>query len=199
VNRLLIRIAVLLTALAVAAAGCGDDDDDGGFGLASSTTASPGTTQSSGTSSTDPGTAAERYSEETRRSYLEGCTEEAPLAACECTLDEFERRYSESEFIALALDSADATEPPAELMEAVISCIGELDDGSGAFPAEFREGYIEGCAAEATVEFCTCTLDRFEEIYSLEEFTTIFTEMESSGSMPAEVEEILTDCISASG
>lgn len=202
-NRHLIRTAVLLAALAAATAACGDDD--GAFGVASSTTASPGTTAPTettsgpGTASTDPDATGGRYSEETRRLYLEGCTQEAPLAACECTLNEFERRYSEGEFIALALDNADTAEPPAEVMEVVISCIGELDDGSGAFPAEFREGYIEGCAPEASVEFCRCTLDRFEEIYSLEEFTTVFTEMESSDSMPPEVEAILTDCISSSG
>jgi hypothetical protein len=198
VTRYMMRSALLLAALSLAAAACGGDDD--GFGFGESTTAAPTVTTTPGTTAPDTTVSAgERYSEETRRSYLEGCTEDAPLAACECTLDEFERRYSESEFIVLALENADATEPPAEVLEVIIACIGDLDDGSGTFPAEFRDGYIEGCAAEGTVEFCTCTLDRFEEIYTLEEFTTVFTEMESDGTMPAEVEAILTECIAASG
>lgn len=200
-HRNLIRSGVLVAALAVAATACGDDDD--GFGLASSTTAPAATTTSvpttttAGTDTTAP--EPEEYSEATRRAYLEGCAEDAPPAACQCTLDEFQRRYSESDFIVLALENADASEPPPEVLEVVISCIGELDDGTGAFPAEFREGYIEGCAAEATVAFCTCTLDRFEEIYTLEEFTAVFTQMESDASMPPEVEAILADCITSSG
>ena len=81
----------------------------------------------------------------------------------------------------------------------IIACIGDLDDGGGTFPAEFRDGYVEGCAAEATVEFCTCTLDRFEDMYTLEEFTTVFTQMESQDSVPPEVEAILTECIASLG
>jgi hypothetical protein len=206
------RSAVLLAALSLAAAACGDDDD--GFGLGASTTTESTTAASSASTTTTPSTTTapdttapatttpppgERYSEETRQSYLEGCTQDAPLAACECTLAEFQRRYSEGEFVALAIDNADAAEPPAEVLEVIIACIGDLDDGSGTFPAEFREGYIEGCTAEGTIEFCTCTLDRFEEIYTLEEFTTVFTQMESEATMPPEVEAILTECISSSG
>ena len=206
-NRHLIQAGLLLAALAVATTACGDADD---FGLSSSTTAGGATTSQATTqptettaaSTTTAGTGTnvgERYSESTRRAYLEGCTEDAPLAACECTIAEFERRYTESEFITLALENADTAEPPAEVLEVVVSCIGELDDGSGTFPAEFRDGYLEGCVAEATIEFCTCTLDRFERVYTLEEFTTIFTQMESDGTVPPEVQEIITDCISSSG
>jgi hypothetical protein len=88
-----LRWLVALLSLVLVLGACGDDDDGG-----------------------------TRYSDEIRSSYLDGCTIDAPAAVCECTIQEFEKRYTEEEFIAFAIENQDATEIPEEVFEIIIAC-----------------------------------------------------------------------------
>lgn len=93
-------IAAALMAIALFVSGCGDDD-----------AGSPG----------------DGYSSEVRSSYLEGCMTEQNQAFCECTLNEIEARWSESEFIAFAIDSTQDT--PQEFIDIAFACLSEADLG----------------------------------------------------------------------
>jgi hypothetical protein len=91
---------LLVTLLAVSAlAACGDDDGTGG-----------------------------RYSDEIRNAYLEGCTGSQNEAFCECTLSELEKRFTQEEFIAFAIEASE--EPPDEFVDITLACLSEVDLGS---------------------------------------------------------------------
>ena len=91
------RLVVALLSLAMLATACGDDDSGGGFSNA------------------------------TRNAYLQGCEVEGNEAFCECTIDEFEERFTEDEFIAFAIEASE--EPPEEFVEVVLACLSEADFG----------------------------------------------------------------------
>ncbi|HEX5631118.1 MAG TPA: hypothetical protein VFY15_05615 [Acidimicrobiia bacterium] len=88
-----------LTVIAVAAlAACGDDDGTG-----------------------------DRYSPEIRNAYLEGCGGSQNAEFCECTLTELEKRFTQEEFIAFAIEASE--EPPEEFVEITLACLSEVDVG----------------------------------------------------------------------
>lgn len=97
-----LRPLVMLLALALVAGACGDDDGGG-----------------------------DGFSSETRDAYMSGCVEDGNEEFCECTLDELEKVFSESEFEEFALDAAAAgiEEPPEEFMTAITNCIDKIDLG----------------------------------------------------------------------
>jgi hypothetical protein len=97
--RLRTTVAALLS-LALIVAGCGDDDS---------------------------GTGGDGYSSEVRELYLEGCMTEQNRGFCECTLDELETRFSETEFMAFAIEASE--EPPEEFVEIAFACLSEADLG----------------------------------------------------------------------
>lgn len=88
-------------------------------GLLASACGGDGGVLGSASSDTAP---AERYSAAVRDSYLDGCVQEAPLEACECTIREFEARYTEVEFIRLALENADNEDIAAEFFDIIAAC-----------------------------------------------------------------------------
>jgi hypothetical protein len=91
---------LLLTLVAVLAlAACGDDDNPTGT----------------------------RYSAEIRDAYLEGCTSSQNEAFCECTLTELEKRFTQEEFIAFAIEASE--EPPEEFVDITLACLSEVDLG----------------------------------------------------------------------
>ena len=182
---------VILVALALVTAACGDDN--GGLITTTSQTSATTAAQASG----------ERYSAGVRDSYLEGCLEDGNEAACECTMEEFESRYTETEFVRLALDNADAEEIPDEFLGVILACFdqfapgdgGGSTDAGGTYPDEFRDGYLEGCLADGTPGFCECTLREFELSFSLEDFIGLAAGLED-GAMPDELLPIITTCLS---
>ena len=90
---------LLVTLLAVSAlAACGDDDGTG-----------------------------DHYSDEIRNAYLEGCTGSQNEAFCECTLTELEKRFTQEEFIAFAIEASE--EPPDEFVDITLACLSEVDLG----------------------------------------------------------------------
>ena len=66
------------------------------------------------------------------------------------------------------------------------------DDGDG-FSAEIRNSYLEGCQTEQNAEFCECTIDEIESMFSEEEF--IRFAIEATEEPPAEFIEIAFACI----
>lgn len=93
------KIIALVFAFALIAVACGDDGGDSG-----------------------------RFSNEARTSYLQGCESSSPGGNfCECTLTEIEKRFTEEEFIAFAVEATE--EPPEEFLEIAFACLGELDLG----------------------------------------------------------------------
>jgi hypothetical protein len=83
-----------MLALVLLAVACGGDDADDGF------------------------------SKETRDAYLSGCVEGGNEDFCNCTLDELEEIYTESEFLSFVLDATEAEleEPPEEFAAAIDAC-----------------------------------------------------------------------------
>ncbi len=69
--------------------------------------------------------AGARYSPEVRNAYLEGCGGEQNQAFCECTLTELEKRFTQEEFIAFAIEASE--EPPEEFVEITLACLSEVD------------------------------------------------------------------------
>jgi hypothetical protein len=74
-----------------------------------------------------------RWPEETVRNYTQAClfnaktalptTPDATLIAyCDCTADEWQRRYTHEEFVKLEALAAAAKTPPAELQEVMTAC-----------------------------------------------------------------------------
>lgn len=93
------RMLVLLLALSMVLIACGDSGDDG-------------------------------LPEGFRDAYMQGCAADGNEKFCECTLDELEKKMSTDELIALASSIEDPNaEPPEELIEVTLLCIGELDLG----------------------------------------------------------------------
>lgn len=92
------RLRGLLLALlaVIALAACGDDDGTG-----------------------------QRYSEEIRNAYLEGCGGAQNADFCECTLTELEERFTQEEFIAFAIEATE--EPPEEFVDITLACLSEVD------------------------------------------------------------------------
>ncbi len=94
-----LRVLVPLLALVLVLGACGDDDDGGSTG----------------------------FSDSTREAYLEGCLEDGNEAFCNCTLDEFEKIYSEDEFEDLALQLGSPDEAPEEFVDVILTCLDQLD------------------------------------------------------------------------
>jgi len=86
------RTLFVSCAFALLLAACGDDDT-------ATTTETP-----LPTSATESG---DGFPDAFVDGYMEGCTSEAPEAACRCTLDEFEKRYSLTEFMSFGNDPDD--------------------------------------------------------------------------------------------
>jgi hypothetical protein len=74
----------------------------------------------------DDGT-GDRYSDEIRNAYLEGCTTSQNQAFCECTLTELEKRFTQDEFIAFAIEASE--EPPDDFVDITLACLSEVDLG----------------------------------------------------------------------
>ena len=93
------KVIAIVFAFAIIAVACGDDDGGGG-----------------------------RFSSEIRDSYLAGCEAESPGGNfCECTMQEIEKRFSEEEFIAFAIEATE--DAPEEFIEIAFACLDELDLG----------------------------------------------------------------------
>jgi len=90
-------VLVAVLAMAMLAAACGDDDGTGG------------------------------YSDGVRDSYMRGCTGSQSEAFCECTLNELEKRFTEEELIAFAIEASE--QPPDDFVDVARACIGEADRG----------------------------------------------------------------------
>ena len=97
----LLRVLTLLLAISLVAAACGGDDSGDGF------------------------------SSSTRDAYLSGCVEDGNEEFCDCTLEELEKVFTESEFEDFALNAAASglEEPPAEFMNAILACADKIDLG----------------------------------------------------------------------
>lgn len=68
------------------------------------------------------------FSETTRTLYLEGCTADNPAAFCACTLAALEDRFTEPEYLRLAVNGTDELE--AAFVEISRLCLAEADPGA---------------------------------------------------------------------
>lgn len=80
------------------------------------------------------------------------------------------------------------TEAPAT----TVADTGDDTTGGEEYPASFVESYMDGCTSEATQEQCQCTIDAFQERYTLDEFLG-FVAAEDATTDPR-VEEIIALC-----
>ena len=67
----------------------------------------------------------QQYSPEIRNAYLEGCGGSQNSEFCECTLTELEKRFTQEEFIAFAIEASE--EPPDEFVDITLACLSEVD------------------------------------------------------------------------
>jgi hypothetical protein len=65
------------------------------------------------------------FSEDFRRLFMQNCSEDESEAFCGCYLDELEKRFTQDEIIALAIEGSE--EPPPEFFEAGFACAQYLD------------------------------------------------------------------------
>ena len=93
-----LRTFVVTLVVVLALGACGDDDGTGG-----------------------------RYSDDLRSLYMERCTPSQGEAFCQCTLTEYEKRFTQDEFIAFAVEASE--EPPAEVVDITLACLSEIDFG----------------------------------------------------------------------
>ena len=100
------RLALLLLVVALVAAACGDDDAGPIFTQPTSTTEAT-------TTSTDE----VRFPPEVVDEYMSGCVPEAGEEACRCTIEEFQKRLTLDEFLALADADIDADPVVQEVID----------------------------------------------------------------------------------
>jgi len=75
-----------------------------------------------GCSEAAPSQGTNRYPEEERQSFLEGCSDGTPLATCECMLDQLEQSIPLAELIELQ-SLGDALLNDERVIAAVTACI----------------------------------------------------------------------------
>lgn len=65
------------------------------------------------------------FSEDFRRLFMQNCSADESEAFCDCYLDELEKRFTQDQIIALAIEGSE--EPPPEFFEAGFACAQYLD------------------------------------------------------------------------
>lgn len=78
----------------------------------------------------------------------------------------------------------------------VFAACGDDNGGSG-FSSEIRNEFMGGCAPEAGNEFCECTLDELEQVYTEEEFIKVGLQAFTSGTddVPEEMMAAVLACV----
>jgi predicted metalloprotease len=104
------RFLMMSIVVALVAVACGDD--------------SSGPLFTSSTTTTTNGASGVRYPEAIVTEYIDGCSPEAGVEACRCTIEEFQRRLSLEEF--LALSGTDLNSNPL-VQEVVNFCLTSTD------------------------------------------------------------------------
>lgn len=66
-----------------------------------------------------------QFSEDFRNLFMENCSDDQPEAFCVCYLEELEKRFTQDEIVALAIEGSE--EPPPEFFEAGFACAQHLD------------------------------------------------------------------------
>jgi hypothetical protein len=129
---------------------------------------------------------AVQFSTALREGYLAGCEAESPGGGfCACTLDEMERRLTEDEFIAFAIDSLE--EPPPEFLEIAFACAGELgslDSSLATFSLQVGDCFNDDAVAGGSVSelpLTPCAEPHDNEIF----YEYSMTESVFPGSMEA--------------
>jgi len=180
-----------------------DDDTD--------TTAAATSTTTTEAETTTTGGAGAPYSDFTRTAFMQGCEEGTNREFCECTLGELEAILTEDEFIDLGLELSGGGDPPQEIIDATFACLdlldvadidpGDLfggDTGSQAgegFSEATRSLYLEGCNDGTNAEFCECTIDEFEKVYTEEEFIALALQTTGEADLPQEFIDIALSCL----
>lgn len=113
------RCLTLVVVITLLAAACGDDSGRPIFPLSTSTTIAAATTTQATT--TTSAAASFQYPPDVIEDYLSGCTPEAGDAACQCTIDEFQRRLALDDFLDLVGDDLDAQPVVQEVIEICMS------------------------------------------------------------------------------
>jgi predicted metalloprotease len=140
------RIAFVVAAV-VAMSACSGDGSVFNASTDASTTSSEGTTTSStapgtttegtatttattaGTStSTTTGSGGEQYPQGIVDAYMDGCTESGDRSFCLCTIDEFQKRLTLDEF--LALEAGGDLSAQEVVLEVTQACLGSVTAGS---------------------------------------------------------------------
>ncbi|MEQ9670799.1 hypothetical protein [Coleofasciculus sp. G2-EDA-02] len=69
---------------------------------------------------------------------------------------------------------------------------------TNAYPPEIVQIYLENCVGDRPEEiraFCTCTIEKIQETYTLDEFIEIGQELQDGQPEPEEFRQIITSCV----
>ena len=69
---------------------------------------------------------------------------------------------------------------------------------TNTYPPEIVQIYIENCAGdrpEAVRAFCTCTIEKIQETFTLDEFMQIGEDLQAGKAEPDEFRQIITSCV----
>lgn len=76
--------------------------------------------------------------------------------------------------------------------------LGGGDDGGG-YPDDAKDEYLSQCesASGGQTDYCECTLDKIEQEIPYDEFEEIDADIAGGGSVPDELQAIITECLSS--
>ncbi len=64
-----------------------------------------------------------------------------------------------------------------------------------AYPASARTQFVDSCTGSGgSTESCTCALEQIEQRYSFEEFSAIDEDVRNGGTLPSDIQDIITGC-----
>jgi hypothetical protein len=69
---------------------------------------------------------------------------------------------------------------------------------TNTYPPEMVQIYIENCVGDRPEEiraFCTCTIEKIQETYTLNEFMQIGQDLQAGQPEPEEFRQIITSCV----
>jgi hypothetical protein len=98
-----------------------------------------------------------------------------------------------------SMDTSDISTISTDITSETTTEDTSTDDSGGGglteYPPNVKEQFVSGCVKGGGSETqCTCTIDAIEAKYDLVEFLDLLQKTSSSGSLPKELQDIVTKC-----
>jgi hypothetical protein len=137
-----------------------------------------------------PPTAARQiaqYPQQVRDNFVRGCTGSGGrIGQCLCLVDRAQQTWDLEQFAKIEQKMLDG-QPPSELAEfrqMAASCAGAKNPD---YPKQVQNNFIKACiGGGGTNALCSCSLDKIQQQWSIEQYMNIEQQM-TSGSPPPEL------------